>query len=1302
MRLKNIKLAIVFLFLICLSPSWPQSDNTLSFLNKTDEKILAAESRGDFEESIDYLSQALMELLKEQEIVKGDDKKLYTAISEAYLHKLVGLYSENYRFKDAVKLLSKVEKYQTLPEFSSWVKYYLAILCCKTNDTAQGREKFSELGFVNSWQVIGPFDNENGSGFNTPYQPENAIDLNASYDGRKKSVSWRHISLNDISGGYMNLSNYLSPNDNYIAYALTYVFSEETRPVNFRIACEEGIKLWLNETLLYYNDIQRARATLDQNIAAGTLEKGWNEILVKASSTGYGRGFRLRITSADGAPLTGLKYASREEEIKDILLPENPTRKKPRLTESALEYLEKISRRYPEKAGYSFYAGIIHQARSDSDRHKPAEREAFLHTARASLNQAYYYYYLAKSLKDETLSPSEKDENAYRELMEMTVGLSPEHLQALTGLAEYYFYSMKNLTKTRDYLDRAVKVNPDFTPARHLEIKWFEAKRFENEKLSNLKSLSVKNPDYLPLQYDYALWLLNTNRLDEAFLIYQHILRNVDYTDFIARNGMIDILVKRGHLAQALQLHDVSIWLGLSPVESYIARAKIMEGLNDNEKALKETRKALELCPDNYLALGLEGQYLRQLGNIDEARVSWAKALLVNPNYLWLQRYMEWVESSSESFETPYKIGLETILQEREQSKEKPTDLEGSAYFLLNQSVNKINKDGTCRKYIHQIIRILNEKGIKDFQKVTLSYNPERQRIKMLTARVIYPDGRRADATYQGGYAMDLPPLEENALIDLEYRRDDTQVGFFGDYFGDSFYFTKTNPAYKAGYILIAPPDKPIYFNLKNSPLPENQSKIIKEEGKTIYLWELTNLSGFTPEPLMPPLEETAPRLEVSSYPAGEKGWKEFGKWYWNLIKRQYDITDEMRDTLKPYIKPNAPIEAKIWVVYTYVISEIRYVAWEYGIHGWKPYRASTIFARRFGDCKDKATMINVFLNDMGITAYPVLIYAEESKGKDDLTLPMVEHFNHCISYVQLENGQELWLDGTAVFNAMGTVPAADTDSKVLVLNETGGAIKEIPPLAPEDNSRREINTIRLDKKGNARLNMKMLFKGERGGEIRYYFFNPAKSSLIMERMLGNLYGGTTVNSVKTSALGELETPPSVTVDANIPKLAQAPLRFASGTPDNGDLRQNGAKEGTKDLSFKAVLFPPKTGRDLPIAPQGLYGLTALSERKFDLLLPINKFPYEDSIRNEFILPLDAQVKSLPGKVELATKFGTFKITYEITPAANEGDNERIVFTEKITLKTRRIPAKDYKEFREFVNRIAREEEREITITFKQ
>ena len=45
--------------------------------------------------------------------------------------------------------------------------------------------------------------------------------------------------------------------------------------------------------------------------------------------------------------------------------------------------------------------------------------------------------------------------------------------------------------------------------------------------------------------------------------------------------------------------------------------------------------------------------------------------------------------------------------------------------------------------------------------------------------------------------------------------------------------------------------------------------------------------------------------------------------------------------------------------VYDFVVSQTRYVGLEFGIHGYKPYRVDQVLARRFGDCKDKASLIH-------------------------------------------------------------------------------------------------------------------------------------------------------------------------------------------------------------------------------------------------------------------------------------------------------------------------------------------------------
>ena len=45
-----------------------------------------------------------------------------------------------------------------------------------------------------------------------------------------------------------------------------------------------------------------------------------------------------------------------------------------------------------------------------------------------------------------------------------------------------------------------------------------------------------------------------------------------------------------------------------------------------------------------------------------------------------------------------------------------------------------------------------------------------------------------------------------------------------------------------------------------------------------------------------------------------------------------------------------------------FVQHDVRYVAIELGIGGWQPHSASDIFAHRYGDCKDKATLLSSML----------------------------------------------------------------------------------------------------------------------------------------------------------------------------------------------------------------------------------------------------------------------------------------------------------------------------------------------------
>src|SRR2546428_14121294 len=71
---------------------------------------------------------------------------------------------------------------------------------------------------------------------------------------------------------------------------------------------------------------------------------------------------------------------------------------------------------------------------------------------------------------------------------------------------------------------------------------------------------------------------------------------------------------------------------------------------------------------------------------------------------------------------------------------------------------------------------------------------------------------------------------------------------------------------------------------------------------------------------------------------------------------------------------PAVDEQARIRAVYDYVVSRTRYVALEFGIHSFKPYPVETALTRRFGDCKDKASLMHAMLEALGIDSRLVLL----------------------------------------------------------------------------------------------------------------------------------------------------------------------------------------------------------------------------------------------------------------------------------------------------------------------------------------
>ena len=61
----------------------------------------------------------------------------------------------------------------------------------------------------------------------------------------------------------------------------------------------------------------------------------------------------------------------------------------------------------------------------------------------------------------------------------------------------------------------------------------------------------------------------------------------------------------------------------------------------------------------------------------------------------------------------------------------------------------------------------------------------------------------------------------------------------------------------------------------------------------------------------------------------------------------------------------------KMQTLAAFVQRDVRYVGIELGIGGYQPHPAAEVFAHRYGDCKDKATLLRSMLREIGVDSYP-------------------------------------------------------------------------------------------------------------------------------------------------------------------------------------------------------------------------------------------------------------------------------------------------------------------------------------------
>src|ERR1019366_8755806 len=330
---------------------------------------------------------------------------------------------------------------------------------------------------------------------------------------------------------------------------------------------------------------------------------------------------------------------------------------------------------------------------------------------------------------------------------------------------------------------------------------------------------------------------------------------------------------------------------------------------------------------------------------------------------------------------------------------------------LVDLQVTTVFPNGLANRFHQVVYQPLTEAAAAESREYEFSYENDSQAVELRAARV-YRSGGRVDEAIESGagamqddpavsmytsarsYYVRFPRLEPGDLVEVQYRVEDVASrNEFADYFGELAYMQSAETIGLSEYILMTPKARTFYFNDPHVPGLE---RTVEERGEQrIYTFRAQNVPAMEREPLQPPWTEVLGHINVSTY----KSWDDLGQWYWGLVRDQFVADDEVRrraETLTQGLKDD---RAKARAIYDYVVQKTRYVALEFGIHGFKPYRCAQIFARGFGDCKDKATLIVTMLGALGIKATPVVVRTA-NKGDIETTPASLAPFDHMIAYV--------------------------------------------------------------------------------------------------------------------------------------------------------------------------------------------------------------------------------------------------------------------------------------------------------------
>ena len=592
-----------------------------------------------------------------------------------------------------------------------------------------------------------------------------------------------------------------------------------------------------------------------------------------------------------------------------------------------------------------------------------------------------------------------------------------------------------------------------------------------------------------------------------------------------------------------------------------------------------------------------------------------------------------------------------------------PDSLKKNANSVVRLSSDKleVKETGTLIKTHRQIITILNDKAEEEAQ-WSFYYDPKADHIRKLEIN-IYDQNGKPVKRYKRSDMYDVTAsswvgLTNHRLLRLghsipqypvtvEYMYESTEKSYLDLSSWD--YQSDEQSIQSAKFEVLVNPALGFRYKNRNTKIQPVKSTI---DNLDHYVWEVKSLMASKPEEhvpewkIMPRIDMAINHFQLDGHEGSFESWKSFGDWISNLNKEVNTLSPERSQQIREMTDSIKSDREKVKFLYQYMQKNTRYVSIQLGIGGFKPFPASFVDTKKYGDCKALSNYMYALLKAVNVPANYAVIRATSNSEAADPDFPN-SPFNHAILCVPLKK-DTVWLECTSQTQAFGNLGNFTENRNALLIAEGGSKLVNTPRSSLNNNQFSAEVDINLTPDGGAIAKVKLNTTGE-------YREN---------------YDGMTTLSNDEQKQHLIKT-----------------LKFKQ--PLIFDLKHtmdvDGLKQMNLDLEFDK--YADIVSGDKLFYKQAVFNICNIS-------LPIvekriNDYYFEHPMKKHgkttINLPEGYVVESMPTNVNLKFSYGNYEVLYTYDNVKNQ-----VISEAKFNLTNHVIPAAKYSEMQTYFDAIAK------------